>query len=79
MSADSKLCNGRFSDKAKRFDALWLEYRQYIGRQILQTTTFIQRVIVHTLHDSVTSTLERKISHTELRCRIKLDREIVRI
>lgn len=43
----------------------------------LQTATFIKRVFAHTLRDSEISTIERKMSHTESECRIKLDREIV--
>lgn len=47
------------------------------GKPRLQTATFIKRVFAHTLRDSVISTLERKMSHTESKCRIKLDRKIV--
>jgi len=47
------------------------------GKTRLQTATFIKRVFPHTLHDSVISTLERKMSHTESKCRIKLERKIV--
>lgn len=46
------------------------------GKTRLQTATFIKRVFAHTLRDSVISTLERKMSHTESMCRIKLEREI---
>ncbi|MFV0586643.1 mobilization protein [Bacteroides reticulotermitis] len=47
------------------------------GKPRLQTATFIKRVFAHTLRDSVISTLERKMSHTESKCKIKLDRKIV--
>ena len=42
----------------------------------LQTATFIKRVFAHTLRDSDISTIERKMSHTESECKIKLDRKI---
>ena len=47
------------------------------GKPRLQTATFIKRVFAHTLHDSEISTIERKMSHTESECKIKLDRKIV--
>lgn len=43
----------------------------------LQTATFIKRVFAHTLRDSEISTIERKMSHTEATCRIKLNYQIV--
>ena len=46
------------------------------GKPRLQTATFIKRVFAHTLRDSEISTIERKMSHTESECRIKLDRRI---
>ena len=42
----------------------------------LQTATFIKRIFAHTLRDSEISTIERKMSHTESVCKIKLDRKI---
>ncbi len=42
----------------------------------LQTATFIKKVFAHTLRDSEISTIERKMSHTESVCKIKLDRKI---
>lgn len=47
-----------------------------IGKPRLQTATFIKRVFAHTLRDSEISTIERKMSHTESACKIKLDRKI---
>ena len=47
------------------------------GKPRLQTATFIKRVFAHTLRDSEISTIERKMSHTESECRIKLDCKIV--
>ena len=47
------------------------------GKPRLQTATFIKRVFAHTLRDSEISTIERKMSHTESECKIKLDRKIV--
>lgn len=46
------------------------------GKPRLQTATFIKKVFAHTLRDSEISTIERKMSHTESECRIKLDRKI---
>lgn len=46
------------------------------GKPCIQTATFIKRVFTHTLHDSEISTIERKISHTESVCKIKLNRKI---
>lgn len=46
------------------------------GKPRLQTVTFIKRVFAHTLRDSEISTIERKMSHTESACKIKLDRKI---
>ena len=46
------------------------------GKPRLQTATFIKRVLAHILRDSEISTIERKMSHTESECKIKLDRKI---
>ncbi|WP_195357328.1 mobilization protein [Bacteroides cellulosilyticus] len=46
------------------------------GKPRLQTATFIKKVFAHTLRDSEVSTIERKMSHTESVCKIKLDRKI---
>ena len=46
------------------------------GKPRLQTATFLKRVFAHTLRDSEISTIERKMSHTESECRIKLDKKI---
>ena len=46
------------------------------GKPRLLTATFIKRVFAHTLRDSEISTIERKMSHTESECRIKLDKKI---
>ena len=46
------------------------------GKSRLQTATFIKRVFAHTLRDSEISTIERKMSHAESECKIKLDRKI---
>ncbi len=46
------------------------------GKPRLQTATFIKKVFAHTLRDSEISTIERKMSHTESECRIKLDKNI---
>ncbi len=46
------------------------------GKPRLQTATFIKRVFAHTLRDSEISTIERKMSHTESACKIKLESSI---
>ena len=46
------------------------------GKKRIHTATFIKRVFAHALHDIEVSTIERKMSHTESGCRIKLDGEI---
>lgn len=43
----------------------------------LQNATFIKKVFAHTLRDSEISTIERKMSHTESECKIKLYRKIL--
>ena len=46
------------------------------GKPRLQTATFIKKVFAHTLRDSEISTIERKMSHTESGCKIKLNKQI---
>ena len=46
------------------------------GKRRIHTATFIKRVFAHALRDIEVSTIERKMSHTECECRIKLDVEI---
>ena len=46
------------------------------GKPRLQTATFIKRVFAHTLRDVEISTIERKMSHTESECKIKLDKNV---
>ena len=47
------------------------------GKRRIHTATFIKRVFAHSLRDLEISTIERKMSHTESECRIKLDNKIV--
>ena len=47
------------------------------GKKRIHTATFIKRVFAHALRDIEVSTIERKMSHTESECRIKLDERIV--
>ena len=47
------------------------------GKKRIHTATFIKRVFAHALRDIEISTIERKMSHTESECRIKLDGRIV--
>lgn len=46
------------------------------GKKRIHTAIFIKRVFAHTLRDIEVSTIERKMSHTESECRIKLDDNI---
>lgn len=47
------------------------------GKRRIHTATFIKRVFAHSLRDLEISTIERKMSHTESECRIKLDGTII--
>ena len=47
------------------------------GRRRIHTATFIKNVFVHALRDIEVSTIERKMSHTESDCRIKLNGTIM--
>jgi hypothetical protein len=47
------------------------------GKRRIHTATFIKRVFAHSLRDLEISTIERKMSHTESECKIKLDDKIV--
>ena len=46
------------------------------GKRRIHTATFIKKVFAHALRDIEISTIERKMSHTESECRIKLDGNI---
>jgi len=46
------------------------------GKKRIHTATFIKNVFAHALRDIEVSTIERKMSHTESECRIKLDNNI---
>lgn len=46
------------------------------GKKRIHTATFIKNVFAHALRDIEVSTIERKMSHTESECRIKLNGEI---
>lgn len=46
------------------------------SKKRIHTATFIKNVFVHTLRDLEISTIERKMSHTESACYIKLKKEI---
>ena len=46
------------------------------GKRRIHTATFIKSAFAHALRDVEISTIERKMSHTESECRIKLDDNI---
>ena len=58
-----------------------MHFRWNIGKAFskkrIHTATFIKNVFAHTLRDLEISTIERKMSHTESVCCIKLDVKIV--
>lgn len=54
----------------------WWNIGKAFGKPRQQTATFIKRVFAHTLRDSEISTIERKMSHTESECKIKLEKKI---
>lgn len=47
------------------------------GKKRIHTTIFIKNVFAHALRDIEVSTIERKMSHTECECRIKLDGKLL--
>ena len=49
------------------------------GKKRIHAAIFIKSVFAHALRDIEVSTIERKMSHTESECRIKLDGEITKI
>ena len=48
------------------------------SKKRIHTATFIKNVFDHTLRDLEISTIERKMSHTESVCKIKLDMNIAK-
>ena len=49
------------------------------GKKRIRTAIFIKNVFAHALRDIEVSTIERKMSHTESECKIKLDGEICKL
>lgn len=68
----------KLSSQLKTIDAMHYGWNigKAFGKPRLQTATFIKRVFAHTLRDVEISTIERKMSHTESECKIKLDGKI---
>lgn len=48
------------------------------GRKRIHTAIFIKNIFSHTLRDLEISTIERKMSHTESECIIKLHKKFIR-
>ena len=69
----------KLSSQLKTIDAMHFGWNigKAFGKPRLQTATFIKKVFAHTLRDVEISTIERKMSHTESECKIKLYRQIV--
>ena len=70
-----KLCS-----QLKTIDAMHFGWNigKAFSKPRLQTATFIKRVFAHTLRDVEISTIERKMSHTESECKIRLNGNILR-
>ncbi|WP_287621348.1 mobilization protein [Parabacteroides sp.] len=68
----------KLSSQLKTIDAMHFGWNigKAFGKPRLQTATFIKRVFAHILRDVEISTIERKMSHTESECKIKLDGKI---
>ena len=68
----------KLSSQLKTIDAMHFGWNigKAFSKPRLQTATLIKRIFAHTLRDSEISTIERKMSHTESVCKIKLDRTI---
>ena len=47
------------------------------GKKRIHTATFIKRVFAHALRDIEISTIERKMSHTESKCKIFLNKSLI--
>lgn len=68
----------KLSSQLRTIDAMHFGWNigKAFGKPRLQTATFIKRVFAHTLRDVEISTIERKMSHTESECKIKLDKNV---
>ena len=69
----------KLSSQLKTIDAMHFGWNigKAFGKPRLQTASFIKRVFAHTLRDVEISTIERKMSHTESECKIKLNGKII--
>lgn len=69
----------KLSSQLKTIDAMHFGWNigKAFGKPRLQTATFIKKVFAHPLRDVEISTIERKMSHTESECKIKLDSRII--
>lgn len=74
----SKVESTKLNSQLKTIDAMHFGWNigKAFGKPRLQTATFIKRVFAHTLRDVEISTIERKMSHTESECKIKLDKNV---
>lgn len=70
----------KLSSQLKTIDAMHFGWNigKAFGKPRLQTATFIKKVFAHTLRDVEISTIERKMSHTESECHIKLNGYILK-
>lgn len=76
-----KVESRKLSSQLKTIDAMHFGWNigKAFGKPRLQTATFIKRVFAHTLRDVEISTIERKMSHTESECIVKLNKKIALI
>ena len=68
----------KLSSQLKTIDAMHFGWNigKAFSKPRLQTATLIKRIFAHTLRDVEISTIERKMSHTESECKIKLDKNV---
>jgi mobilizable transposon, tnpC protein len=69
----------KLDSQLKSIDAMHFGWNigKAFSKPRLQTATFIKRVFAHTLRDVEISTIERKMSHTESECKIRLNGNIL--
>lgn len=70
-----KISPVKVDSQLKSIDIMHLGWNigKAFGRKRIHTATFIKNVFAHTLRDLEIATIERKMSHTESECKIKLN------
>lgn len=69
----------KLSPQLKNIDFMYFGWNigKAFSKKRIHTATFIKYVFAHALLNLEVSTIERKMSHTESECRIKLDDKII--